>query len=254
MNWAVEVQQTALERRNLADLLAGLGFLLIDGEQQPLFTSQELDQCETASEALHIAKKVRAAFSGPAGIDPEFTLGAVIECTPSPPRRHRFLEVEPGSCVILGGRATLSVCPPADLSPEDLHNWQMKRAEDQYQSKLEAQRAKLEPAYTEPRAAKVIEYMSIFNPSAEILYKIYELVEEHPSKRGAFHDRFGISRADFDRFQDSVHNPTVSGDWARHAYHKTPKTQNPMSRTEAESFVRRIAEEWLRLIRTSSIR
>jgi len=252
MKWAVEVQRTALERRNLADLLAGLGFSLIDGDHYPALSSQEIDQCETSSEALEVAKKVKSAFSGAAGIDPTFTLGAVIEYTSSPPRRHVFLEVQPMDIRISFGTATLSAGPPADLSPEELHSWKKNRAEEEYQHKLEAQRAKLEPAYVEPRAVKVLEYLSITNPTAETLYKIYELVEGDPSQRSGIHLQFSVSADDFDRFRDSVHNPAVSGDWARHAYSTTPRTTNPMSKCEAESFVRGIAEQWLRMLRTSS--
>jgi hypothetical protein len=44
MKWAVEIQETSLERRNLEDLLNGLGFALIDGIQFPAFTSPEIDE------------------------------------------------------------------------------------------------------------------------------------------------------------------------------------------------------------------
>ena len=49
MKWAVEVQRTTLERRNLEDLLAGLGFSLIDGVQFPALTSKEIDQSPTVA-------------------------------------------------------------------------------------------------------------------------------------------------------------------------------------------------------------
>jgi hypothetical protein len=252
MKWAVEVQRTALDRRNFEDLLAGLGFSLIDGVQYPALWSQEMDQCNTAAEAFELAKKVRSAFAGPAQVDPEFTLGSVVDYTSSPPSRHAFLEVQ--SCVSKAtvGTVTISVGPPTGLSAAELEAWRKNRVEQEYQTKLETQRSRLEPAYLERRAAKVLEHLAIASPSAEVLYKIYELVEEHPSKRAAVQAQLGISVIDFKRFQDSVHNPAVSGDWARHAYHDTPRTTNPMSKSEAEGFARGIAERWLKHLRTST--
>ena len=74
MKWAIEIQKTSLERRNLSDLLDGLGFKLIEGIQYPEFTSTEIDACPTATDAFEKAKAVRAAFKGPTQIDPEFAL------------------------------------------------------------------------------------------------------------------------------------------------------------------------------------
>ncbi len=251
MKWAVEIQHSTLERRNLEDLLAGLGFALINGAQFPAFTSQEIEQCKTAAEVYEVAKRVRSAFSGPAQIDPDFNLGLVVEFSSSPPRRHAFLEVQSAVLKMTAGTVTLTVGPPMGLSPEALDAGKRNLAEQEYQSKLEAQRAKLEPAYVEPRAVKVLQYLAAASPSAEVLYKLYELIEEHPNKRAVLHAQFGIRANDFKRFQDSVHNPAVSGDWARHAYFDTPRTTNPMSRSEAESFVRELAERWLQHIRAS---
>ena len=66
MKWAVEIQETSLERRNLEDLLNGLGFALIDGIQFPAFTSPEIDECDTAAAVFEIAQQIRAAFVGSA--------------------------------------------------------------------------------------------------------------------------------------------------------------------------------------------
>jgi hypothetical protein len=93
--------------------------------------------------------------------------------------------------------------------------------------------------------------LTIAHPSGEIIYKIYELAEGHPHNRRAFHAQFGISADQFNRFKDAVHNPKVSGEWARHAYEDPPKTTNPMSKNEAEHFVRQIATKWLEHVRAT---
>jgi len=252
MRWSIEIQKTSLKKRNLFDLLLGLGFQLIEGGQYPAFTSQGIDACLTAEDAFKIAKKVREAFKGPARIDPHFELGSVLDHATDPPRRSVFLE--PESCVsaITVGTPTITISPPSTLSTVELEEWEATQREREYQAMLECQRSKLEPAFSSTRAAKVIELLAIKKPSAETVYKIYELAEGHPNNRATFHNQFGISKDQFDRFSDAVHNPTVSGDWARHAYYGTPRTENPMTKAEAESFVREMSVKWLQSLRNSS--
>lgn len=249
MRWAIEIQKTSLEERNLADLLQGLGFELAQGIEYIALASQTIDDCAKAADAFEIAKSVRAAFKGPAKIDSEFLLGSVIDFSTNPPRRHTFLEVDSCVMTMTSGTATLTISPPSGLSPGELDRWKADYEERQYQARLERQRSRLEPAYKNPRAAKLLELLSIENPSAEIVYKIYELAEGHPDDRVEFRERFDIARDEFDRFRDAVHNPSVSGDWARHAYHEEPRTANPMTKGEADAFVRNIAAKWLNSLR-----
>lgn len=249
MKWAVEIQKTSLERRNLSDLLNGLGFQLVEGIEYPALCSPEIDACTDASDVFERAKAVRSAVKDVTQIDPDFVLGSVIDYSSNPPRRTAFIEVE--SCVMTMsvGSPTLTVSPPKGLSPAELERWTEDYEEQQYQEKLERQRLTLEPAFSNHNAAKVIQLLRIENPSAETIYKIYELAEGHPNNRSHFHRRFSISQAQFDRFRDAVHNASVHGDWARHATHNPPRTSNPMSKSEAETFVRELAARWLETLR-----
>jgi hypothetical protein len=251
MKWAVEIQKTSLERRNLDDLLQGLGFSLVDGIEFPAFTSPSIESCDTAKQVFEQAKKVRSAFTGAAQIDPQFVLGAVIDYSFNPPRRQNFLEIKSIRSSFSVGSPALTVSPPKGLSGQELETWKAEQAELNYQSKLEVQRSRLELAFCSPRAEKVLELLAIEHPSGEIIYKIYELAEGHPSNRSTFQAQYGVSADQFNRFKDAVHNPTVSGDWARHAYEKTPETANPMSKDEAERFVRQISSKWLENVRTN---
>ena len=126
-------------------------------------------------------------------------------------------------------------------------------AEQQYQAMLDLQRALLEPAYLNPKAAKAIELLSIDKPSGETLYKIYELAEGG-RKRSAFQAEFGVTEDMFNRFKDAVHNPLVSGDWARHANSQKLNSADPMTSTDAEEFVRKIAAKWLDSVRRKKCR
>ena len=249
VKWAIEIQKTSLENRNLADLLRGLGFEMVEGVEYPALSSPTIDACVTAADVFEMTKAVRMAFKGPAQIDPEFVLGSVIDYSTIPPRRHAFLEVDSCVMAIAMGTPTLTVSPPSGLSPAELERWNAEYEERQYQATLERQRSRLEPAYISSQAAKALELLSVEKPTAETLYKIYELAEGHPDNRSDFHKKFGISQGQFDRFRDAVHNPSVCGDWARHAYHDDPRTSNPMTKGEAETFVREIAEKWLKSLR-----
>lgn len=252
MKWAVEIKTTKLQRRNLTDLLSGLGYDVLDIASGVAFTSSSLDSLITPAEVWSEAKRLRAAMTGPAEIDPDFTLGAVVDCSTREPKRHYFLEAQSGQLTVTGGIATLTVSPPSGLSEEELAKWKAARAEQEYQAKLESQRSKLEPVFRSNNAAKILELLRREDQTGETLFKVYELVEGHPSNRKSLHARFGIAETEFDRFSDAVHNPAVSGDLARHAYHKRPKTSRPMTFGEAKAFIDRLVRDWFAAIRTGS--
>lgn len=249
MRWAVEIQHSTLERRNLSDLLAGLGFALFDRSPYPAFTSGEMDTCSTAGFAFELAKKVRTALAGPARIDPEFQLGPVLDFSSEPPKRHAFLEVKSAMIALSSMNATLTLGPPKGLTDRQLEEWENQRVEREYQDALERQRSRLEPAFHCERAERVLDLLNRSEPTGEIIYKIYELVEGHPRNRRRFQKQFNISPEDFARFQDAVHNPVVTGEWARHAYEDALRTAQPMSKSNAEAFVRKIAALWLANVR-----
>lgn len=252
MKWAVEIQSTALEPRLLTDLLTPLGFCVIETPQGLVFTSDEMNDCDTASEAFKLAQRLRHAMRGPARIDAEFRIGSVVDFSCDPPRRIHCLE---GQSIVAGAAfmasAKLSLGPPKGLPERELKVCEEHRVEREYQVLVERLLGTLVPAYRCKRAAEVLELLSQNDPSGETVYKIYELAEGHPTNREKFHRQFGISQQEFKRFTDAVHNPAVSGDWARHAYGNPPKSDRPMSRSEATAFVRNIANRWLESVRRS---
>ncbi len=252
MRWAIEIQKTQLERRNLADLLARLGFTLVDKTPNIAFTSAAIDQCSTADAAIEIGRRVRDRFTGPAKTDPDFQLGAVIDCSVEPERRHYFLEIH--EALHLHSTffaASLTVSPGADLTEEQRKAWEAERVETEYKQRLEAQLSRLEPAYFNPNAEKVLELLLVEKPTGEVLLKIYELMRG-PGKNGAaFGRQFGVTDEEFRRFGAVVNHDALSGSWARHAHGEPPKVTNPMTKEEAEAFVRSLADIWLQYVRKS---
>jgi len=249
MKWAVEIQKTSLDRRNLVDLLQGLGFEIVEGVDFEAMYAPHFDSLETAAEVWDEGKKVRETFTGAAAIDSEFKLGSVIDYSSDVLKRHAFIEVEPFQIKTSVGPVTLKVDPPSYLSDDELKEWEEKRAEAEYQAKLEQQREKLEPVFREPKASKILKALAEKNHTGETLYKMYEVMEGHPSNRKDFQIQFNISKHEFNRFGDAVHNPTISGDLVRHAYEDNTKTDNPMTFQEAKSFVQVLAKKWLASLR-----
>ena len=246
MKWAFEVQRTGLGPRNLIDLVECLGYKPVEiPGRQIVLCSDSMEPYSTPGEVWEQAKRLRELMVGVAEIDKEFAIGPVLDMSSDPPKAHHFAEVEPLVVKVTMGTPTLTVLPPAGLSEEELAEWTKRKAEQEYQSKLEAQKAKLIPAFREPRAVKLLQLLKQKSHTGETLYKIYELAEGHPSQRKTFQGRFGVSEVEFKRFNDAVHNPVVSGDLARHAYEDKPKTPNPMSLSEAQSFVVALARRWL---------
>ena len=246
MRWAIQIERTTLDRRNLFDLLNSLGYQPADVPGlEIVLCSKSLEACINAGEVWEEAKRLRELISEVTEIDPEFVLGPVFDLSSGVPKGRHFLEVEPIICKTSMRTVTLTVSPPDDLSAEQLAEYNRRQTEQEYQAKLEAQRAKLVPAFREPRAVKLLQLLKRDPHTGESLYKIYELAEGHPSRRKEFHARLGISEVEFRRFTDAVHNPVVSGELTRHAYEDKPKSANPMSIAEAESFVVDIARRWL---------
>lgn len=250
MRWAVEIQSTDLEHRNLSDLLAGLSFEVVDASPFTLFTSEIMNAYTTASDVFELAKRVRMAMKR-TGTDPNFQLGSVLDFSSNPTKRHAFLEVQSVVHRQFVGSPTLTVGPLRGLNEDELVAWRKNQAEREYQQMLNRQLATLEPVFINDNAAKTHDLLSEAEPTGETLYKIYELAEGHPRNRRLFHSQLGIASEEFRRFQDAVHNPVVTGDWARHAYTDNPRTDRPMSKSEAQSFVRRIADQWLQSLRNA---
>lgn len=249
MNWSVAIQSTGLEERNLGDILQALGYRMTNGPEGLVFSSDEMARCTTAADVFELAKKVRSVFLGSANIDDKFQLGNVVDYSSSPPKRHAFLEVACCTSNATCFFASISIGPPQGLNEEELAAWNREQEERKYQAQLQRQLERAVPTYHNENASLVLEFLNLTEQTGETLFKIFELMvgdadNERVKKR--FLASFGVSDEEFRRFSDTVHNRTVSGNWARHATMRQPKSGQPLSKAEAEAFIRSLADKWLK--------
>lgn len=253
MTWAIEIQSTGLDKRNVIDLLGDLGYRIVEIDGIDLaVTSDSLANCNAAQEVWEQAKQLRTILTKDTEIDPDFKLGAVLDQLSTKPRQHHFLEARAiGLSFAAAGTPKLTVLPPEQLTEQERLIWEEEQKEREYQAKLERQRASLIPVIREPRAVKMLAFMRQDQHTGESLYKMYELMEGSPSKpnRSEFHTKFCVSKNEFARFKDAVHNPDVHGDFARHAQPQSLNSNDPMTPQEAQSFVYALAQGWLASLR-----
>lgn len=248
MNWSVAIQSTGLEERNLGDILQALGYRMTNGPEGLVFSSDEMARCTAAADVFELAKKVRSVFRGPAKIDEEFQIGNVIEYSCTPPKRHAFLEVADCVSHTTCSAASITISPPQGLNEGGLAAWNREQDERNYQAQLQRQLKRAVPTFHNGNASLVLEFLNLKEQTGETLFKVFELMvgdadNERVKKR--FLTSFRVSEEKFRQFSDAVHNRTVSGDWARHATMRQPKSDQPMSKADAEAFIRRLADEWL---------
>lgn len=103
-------------------------------------------------------------------------------------------------------------------------------------------RALINLAKSDEMVAKVSKYLNQDFNSWGNLYKIFEVIEKDgfpPIQRN------GEYRKKADLFRRTANNPSSSGLASRHANDTAPP-ENPMTLSEAQSFIKTILQEWLK--------
>ena len=244
MKYAVEIEKSGLDPRNLVDLLHGTGYQVVNMPHARVLYNPEFDRLKSPSEALTMIHKLKDIIQN-TGIDGEFFLGAVFDYSSEKTAQYISLEEEIIATEGKFNESSLTVLAPSELSKAQKESWKNKHREREYETKLRSQRVRLKAAIKDPRVSRVLTLLSNKSPTGETLYKAYEIMEEHPSKRQQFHSQFNIPVNEFKRFGDTVHNQAVSGELARHAYKEKPKTTNPMTFNEATRFIEELANSWI---------
>jgi hypothetical protein len=101
-------------------------------------------------------------------------------------------------------------------------------------------------ALTDDRAARILRYLQKRKDWVS-LYKILEEIEEDMGGSKAIQQAGWASETAMGRFTATANNRLAIGDDARHSTSKFQLPKRPMTPSEAEALIRRIAESWFRL-------
>lgn len=97
----------------------------------------------------------------------------------------------------------------------------------------------------DPQVEKICQYINQDFNSLPTLYKIYEIIEADGfpplQKNGEYFKKAAL-------FRRTVNNPSSSGLNSRHAIDKSPP-ENPMTNSDAQSFIKMLIQEWLEMKR-----
>jgi hypothetical protein len=245
LRWGIELRESRLDDRLLSDLLASVGFRLTTSGDARVIVCEGLDLLDSAGEVWERAKQLARSFTGSASIDDEFAVGAVYDFSTDPPRRHVFAEGKVAALSVTVHAAAVTISPPPGLTHEEIERRKARVEEQRYQRELGAKTDRLLAVYSEPRAERVLALLAKEEQTGESLFKVYELMAGENRAERRFLRQFELDMDTIDRFKDAVHNASVTGDWARHATERRPRTDNPMSPEEAERFIRIVVERWI---------
>lgn len=100
-------------------------------------------------------------------------------------------------------------------------------------------------AVEDPVVAHALRLRGYGRPDAVTLYKIYELISKDTGGGDAIADKGWATKTELRRFTNSMNNPNVLGDQARHAASSATPPAQPMSIPDARVFVEKLLKAWL---------
>jgi len=83
-------------------------------------------------------------------------------------------------------------------------------------------------------------------PSAVNLYRVFEVIRKDAGGEEKIVQHGWTTRNQITRFRRTVNSPTVLGSEARHGVEPSTSPPDPMSIHEAQAFITRLLEKWLR--------
>jgi hypothetical protein len=93
--------------------------------------------------------------------------------------------------------------------------------------------------------AKVFKYLEIGNDDIDILYKIYEIIEDDVGGEKVITENKWASSNKIGLFRRTANSPDAIGIKARHGVQKNQPPLKPMSLNESKSFISQLLKYWL---------
>lgn len=226
MRWQVQVNEPSGDV--LAETLAAAGFTL-DGNRLMGDAFEALDDPQAVSALAHdLAHKVREIGRLKPDIEIGFWAGPVFEFDENGDEisEHAIVRIA-GAASIAIGEQVVAVLTDASLSPEE-------RAEIERQARADKASEMLRAMMASERVHTVMTLLD-GEPRPFDMWKAWELMRDDVS----------VDPDDLHRFRRATNDPRIAGEDARHALPGGDLPDNPMSVTDATTFIRQIADQWI---------
>lgn len=244
MRWLVEITDIT-DNRFLTDLLTRLNITLFPEENSTYLISDNFDSLSTCFEIWTRVNQVRdivSEISSGLGAGVGFQLGTVYEQKEDGSRHGTVFRSRVAPILKLSASSgTWTVNP--EFSEEEKLRLEAERLEREYQNKLDLVSCRALLALRDARALKVHRFLQQELTPLRMGH-IMDLIEANLGgglKSLAAKNELGNKLS---RFSRSINHPEVFGDDSRHAIPKGEPPAKPMSLSEAQIFVARIANLW----------
>lgn len=260
MRWLIEIIDIVANERLFTDLLTRLNLTLYLEHNKTYLTGDEFEQLPTGAEVWERAERLRDVLSTEVskrfpGASMTFKLGDLCEQREDGCQRRHIRDFTAPVVSIVGvegSTATFTFTQKiteeerARLEAESLereHQEKLKQLEREYQEKLDIISSRVLPSVRDERARKVQRLLQQELTPVR-MFHIYELIR---ADLGEEKDMNGlVSPTERSRFRLSVNHQEVFGDDSRHAALNAAPPANPMSLSEAQAFIQRVADLWFR--------
>lgn len=245
MRWLIEITDIT-DQRFLGDLLDKLNIKLFLEENRTYLISDDFELLSTSSEVRIRTEQVRDVIaevgSGLLNTEVSFKLGTLYEQREDGSRSgHIFLSaaVSTGVATVVG---FLTVTSAKELSEEERAKLEAERLEREYQDKLALVSSRVLPALRDERALEVHRLLQQeLNPLR--MGHIMDLIQ---ADIGRALDNLAGSKNELKRFYHSINHPEVFGYDSRHIISDKEPPRRPMSLSETQAFVSRVADLWFK--------
>ena len=101
-------------------------------------------------------------------------------------------------------------------------------------------------AQKDANAAEALRIFGVFDTNWFNLYKVFEIIRDDVGGHAQLIRAGWVSEKNISRFTGTAQSSDILGDDARHARYRGGPPSDPMSLSEAKSFIKTILEQWIR--------
>jgi hypothetical protein len=246
MKWRVEILGSKGGDRLLKDVLRKLSIDVVEEDGTNFLVSERFEALDKYTEVHELASRVGETIEEVSKYDDELTLGlqlgSVIEEREDGSRRNHYFVTPLNAAVAVSMTMvpSVSVLSRQALSEEELKQIEEERKEGEYQQLSRRAISRLVSAFTDSKALQVQRLLN-GDLTPQTLGHLADLIQDDLGN--------GIaslaSSNQWSRFFRSINHPAVFGEQARHIVSSEEPPPNPMRLSEAQHFIRQVANAWL---------